>query len=129
MKAWLKKLLRETAAALGFIRRPELIGVLVSDHPLPDEIEAGIIYIIGELGYQKWAVFRCPKHEGEVIQLSLMPNRRPRWAITMDFLDRPTIQPSVRQLDGAYAHFWVKAACVNWCIDSGRRPFPMRKEH
>lgn len=73
-------------------------------------------------GYEKWAVFRCPKHEDEIIQLSLMQNRRPRWSITLDFLDRPTIHPSVRQLDGAYAHFWVKSGAIDWCADTGRRP-------
>ncbi len=122
MVAWLKKLLRGSAAAVGIIRRPELVGELVGDHPLPEAMEAGKVYIVGGAGYQKWAVFRCPKHEDEIIQLSLMQNRRPRWTITLDFLDRPTIHPSVRQLDGAFAHFWVKAGCVDWCSDTGRRP-------
>ena len=120
--AWLKTLLRDGAAAIGIIRRPELVGVLVADHPLPEPMEAGKIYIVGGPGYQKWAVFRCPKHEEEIVQLSLMQNRRPRWTIAMDFLDRPTIHPSVRQLDGAYAHFWVKSGSVDWCEDTGQHP-------
>ena len=123
MLAWLKKLLRDGAATIGIIHRAELVGVLVADHPLPEAMEAGKIYIVGGSGYQKWAVFRCPKHEEEIVQLSLMQNRRPRWTITMDFLDRPTIHPSVRQLDGAYAHFWVKSGCVDWFADTGRRLF------
>ena len=121
--ARLKKLLRDGSAAIGIIRRPELVGVLVADHPLPKAMEAGKIYIVCGPGYQKWAVFRCPKHEEEIVQLSLMQNRRPRWTIAMDFLDRPTIHPSVRQLDGAYAHFWVESGCVDWCADTGRRVF------
>ena len=120
--AWLKKSLRNGAAAIGIIRRPELIGVLIPDHPLPEAMEAGKIYIVGGPGYQKWAVFRCPKHEEEIVQLSLMQNRRPCWTIAMDFLDRPTIHPSVRQLDGVYAHFWVKSGSVDWCADTGQRP-------
>lgn len=124
--AWLKKLLRDGAAALGLIRRPELIGMVVSDHPAPEAMAPGTIYIVGGPGYQKWAVFRCPRHEDEIIQLSLMPNRRPRWTVTLDFLERPTIHPSVRQLDGPYAHFWVKAGCVEWCADTGRPPLSAR---
>ena len=123
MLAWLKKLLRDGAAAIGIIRRPELVGVLVAARPLPEAMEAGKIYIVGGPGYQKWAAFRCPKHEEEIVQLSLMQNRRPRWTIAMDFLDRPTIHPSVRRLDGAYAHFWVNSGYVDWCADTGRRPF------
>ena len=120
--AWVKKLLRDGAAAIGIIRRPELVGVLVADHPLPEAMKAGKVYIVGDPDYQKWAVFRCPKHEEEIIQLSLMQNRRPRWTIAMDILDRPTIHPSVRQLDGACAHFWVKSGSVDWCADTGQRP-------
>lgn len=122
MLSWFKKLLRECAVSVGIVRRPELIGVPVGDHPLPETMEPGKIYIVGGPRYQKWAVFRCPKHEDEIIQLSLMQNRRPRWTITLDFLDRPTLHPSVRQLDGAYAHFWVKAGQIEWCGDSGRQP-------
>lgn len=124
--AWFRAVVRHGAVALGLIRKPDLIGTLVSDHPLPDAMKPGMLYIVGGRGYQKWAVFRCPQHEDENIQLSLMPNRRPRWSVTMDFLGRPTIHPSVRQLDGAYAHFWVKAGRVEWCADTGRRPVSAR---
>ena len=120
--SWIKKLLRDGAAAIGIIRRSELVSVLIVDQPLPEAMEAGKIYIVGGPGYQKWAVFRCPKHEEEIVQLSLMQNRHPRWTIAVDFLDRPTIHPSVRQLDGAYAHFWVRSGCVEWCADTGQRP-------
>ena len=119
---WFKNVLRGGAEILGFIRKPDLVGTLVSDHPLPVSMEPGVIYIVGGPGYQKWATFRCPGHKDEIIQLSLMPSRRPSWSLTMDFLDRPTITPSVRQLDGAYAHFWVRVGAVDWCSDTGRRP-------
>lgn len=122
MIAWIKKLLLEGAISFGLIRRPELIQKQVSDHPLPETMDAGILYIVGGPGYQKWAVFRCPKHEDEIIQLSLMANRRPRWTVSPDFFDRPTIHPSVRQMEGSFAHFWVKSGRVEWCGDSGRAP-------
>lgn len=119
--SWVSTLLRNVAVGLGFIRRPDLIGLLVADHPMPAAMQPGVIYIVGGPGYQKWAVFRCPRYENEIIQLSLMANRRPRWTITADFIGRPTIHPSVRQLDGSFAHFWVKGGRVEWCADSGRR--------
>jgi len=119
--SWFKVLLRNVAVSLGFIRNPELISQLVPDHPAPEAIQPGVIYIVGGPGYQKWAVFRCPRHKDEIIQLSLMANRRPRWTITTDLIGRPTIYPSVRQLDGSFAHFWVKRGLVEWCADSGRK--------
>ena len=116
-----RTLLRNVAVRLGFIRNPELISLLVSNHPAQEAMQPGIIYIVGGPGYQKWAVFRCPRHKDEIIQLSLMANRRPRWTITTDFIGRPTLHPSVRQLDGSFAHFWVKRGLVEWCADSGRK--------
>lgn len=119
---WLKKAARSAAVRLGLISRPDLIVRFVADHPHQEAMEAGVIYVVGGRGYQKWALFRCPHHKEEIIQLSLMPNRRPRWTITADFLERPTLDPSVRQLAGSYAHFWVRRGKVDWCADSGQRP-------
>lgn len=118
--SWVSTLLRNVAVGLGFIRSPDLIGQLVSDHPAPAAMQPGVIYIVGGAGYQKWAVFRCPRYEDEIIQLSLMPNRQPCWTIRTDLIGRPTIDPSVRQLDGSFAHFWVKGGRVAWCTDSGQ---------
>ncbi len=120
--SWLKKSVREAWIWLGIIPRPELVVRSVGAHPAPQEMEAGVVYLVGSQGFQKWALFRCPGHEEEIIQLSLMPNRRPRWAVTSDFFERPTIDPSVRQLEGSHAHFWVRDGTVAWCADTGKRP-------
>lgn len=121
-----KTLLREAAVSIRLISRPQLVGVRVSNHPPLDQMEDGKVYIVGDRGNPKWAVFRCPNHERDIIHLPLMQSRRPRWTITLDFLDRPTIYPSVRQLDGALAHFWVRAGNAEWCSDSGwPHPDPM----
>ena len=110
---------------LRVIPRPDLVAQIVSEHPRRECIEPGFIYIVEGQGYKKWAYFRCPADENEIIQLSLMERQRPRWDITIDWLNRPTVQPSVRQLEGSYAHFWIKKGSLEWCEDSGRRPlFP-----
>lgn len=123
---WFKRAVRQAWVRLGIIPRPELIARSVRTHPTPEEMEAGVVYVVGSQGFQKWALFRCPKHEEEIIQLSLMPNRRPRWHVTSDFFERPTIDPSVRQLEGSYAHFWVRGGIVAWCADTGQRPHRSR---
>lgn len=120
--SWLKSTSRRLAIWLSLIPRPELIVRRLAEQPRPENIEPGVIYVVGGKDYQKWAVFRCPNHTDEIIQLSLMPNRRPRWSITADFLERPTINPSVRLIEGSYAHFWVKRGNVAWCADTGKRP-------
>lgn len=120
MMTFVLNLLRYILIALGLVKKPELVTQFVSEQPAPDGITPGIIYVVGGPGYQKWAVFRCPAYESEIIQLSLMPNRRPQWTVQADFFGRPTIHPSVRRTDGSFAHFWIRKGTVEWCADSGQ---------
>ena len=115
-----KTLLRNITVGLGIVRPPDLIRQSVSEHPALDDMKSGTVYVVCGPGYQKWALFRCPGCENNIVQLSLMPGRRPRWIVTTDIIGRPTISPSVRQLDKPFAHFWVKNGAVEWCTDSGR---------
>lgn len=101
--------------------KPELVMRKIANHPLPEQMEGGVVYVVGGRGFQKWAYLLCPTGSGEVIQLSLQPNHKPRWSVSADFLGRPTIYPSVRQLAGSYAHFWVRSGNILWCEDSGQR--------
>ncbi|MCJ7602398.1 MAG: hypothetical protein MUO63_12990 [Desulfobulbaceae bacterium] len=119
---WLKAIIRNVSVGIGIVRKPAFIVDFLEKHPVPENIQAGVVYIIRSDGYPKWAIFRCPKHEEEIIQLSLMEKRRPCWTVKRDWLGRPTINPSVRQLEGSCAHFWVKTGHVEWCADSGRQP-------
>jgi hypothetical protein len=107
---------------LRIIPAPDLLARTVADHPSPDSLETGWIYVVVGPGYQKWAYFRCPVDRGQIIQLSLMKKQRPRWSVTIDFLQRPTLNPSVRQLEGSYAYFWVRKGQIDWCADSGVKP-------
>ncbi len=119
--ATIRLILLRILAWLGFFPRPDLIVKFVADHPAPASLEPGCIYVVAVQRYQKWAYFRCPADNNEIIQLSLMSNRRPNWEIKLDWLGRPTLDPSVRQLEGSFAHFWVKNGRVEWCLDTGRR--------
>jgi Family of unknown function (DUF6527) len=106
---------------IGVVPSPDLVVRLVADHPAPASVKLGCIYAVGVQGHQKWVYFRCPADQHEIIQLSLMSNRRPNWELRLDWLGRPTLHPSVRQLDGSLAHFWVKNGRIEWCSDSGKR--------
>ena len=103
---------------------------LVDAHPDQDSMEPGVIYVVGGRGYQKWAYFRCPAKRDEIVQLALMPKHRPRWEVKGDWLGRPSVHPSVRQLEGSYAHFWIRQGRIDWCPDSGVRsaPFPYARQ-
>jgi hypothetical protein len=103
---------------LGFLKKSELTSRMVSFHPAPEEVMSGEVVIVGDKNYQKWACFRCPSSCGELILLSLNKSQHPSWSITGDWLNRPTLHPSVRQLNDCQCHFWIKNGVTHWCHDS-----------
>ncbi len=116
-----RDLIRQALIRLGFIRQPDFSARTVSTHPTAEEIQPGQMIIVGGAKHQKWACFHCPGQCGETILLSLTPMRHPRWTVSIDWLGRPTLQPSIRQLNECKCHFWIQQGKVKWCSDSGRK--------
>lgn len=80
----------------------------------PDSLRERTLYLIGE--GQPWqAAMRCPCGCNAVIQLSLVPNDRPRWRATVDRQARPTLAPSVWRSTGCRAHFFLRNGRIFWC--------------
>jgi Family of unknown function (DUF6527) len=117
MQRWLISLL----SWLGRIKKPQFHARYADKHPSIADLAADDLVIVRSGLYTKWACFRCPCGCGEKIALSLDKDRRPSWRVSADWLRRPTIDPSVRQLDRCFSHFWIKGGQVHWCPDSGRR--------
>ncbi len=114
-------LIRQILVWLRFIPKPDFDTQRVLTHPNPENIRLGQITVVGDSKYQKWACFRCPGGCGESILLSLNQNRHPYWKVTLDWLGRPTLYPSIRQLNECRCHFWVRQGIVEWCPDSGQK--------
>lgn len=112
--------LRHGLIGLGFVAKPDLAAEHMIDHPSPDDLKPGRLIVVKDGALAKWACFRCPGGCGERIQLSLGLARRPRWSVALDWLRRPTLEPSVRQLNACRCHFWVRHGKVEWCADSGQ---------
>ncbi|MEE4540163.1 MAG: DUF6527 family protein [Erythrobacter sp.] len=112
-------LARRCLTMLRFIPRPELVGEVMDCHPSPDVLRRGTLVIVKDGKLEKWACLRCPGNCGEKLMLSLNPARRPRWAVKLDWLGRPSITPSVHQLNACRCHFWITRGTVHWCEDSG----------
>lgn len=102
---------------LRLIPRPDFAAQIVPTHPSPEAVKPGAMLVVGDATYQKWACFRCPGDCGENILLPLNKAQRPRWAVSIDWLGRPTIHPSVRQLNECRCHFWIRQGRVDWCLD------------
>jgi hypothetical protein len=118
----LKRFWLSLLAWLGLTAQPDFVGELVKVNPANEEVPPNRLVVVGGRGYQKWAYLRCPCGCDEVIMLSLAKSRRPRWTVTFDRLNRPSIEPSIRQTSGCHSHFWVRRGVVDWCGDTGRTP-------
>lgn len=116
LRAGLRSLLSYT----GVITKPEMAAVYVIDNPDRETLAPGTLYVVGDKRFQKWAVLRCPCGCGDAIMLSLSKTRRPSWSVEVDWLGRPTLDPSIRQTSGCYSHFWLRRGKLDWCGDTGQ---------
>ncbi|MEX5516824.1 DUF6527 family protein [Pseudophaeobacter sp. 1A09344] len=101
-----------------FIPRVDLVGRVQATHPETTALTADALVVVRDGSIEKWACFQCPGGCGQKIQLSLSRSRRPRWSVRLDWLGRPTVEPSIRQTNQCHCHFWVRQGQVQWCADS-----------
>lgn len=106
----------------GFISSTQVTGRTSPDHPDLDKLPAGILHIVGGPTYRKWAYLVCPCGCGECIMLSLATKGHPRWQVKLDWLLRPTVEPSVWQTTGCCSHFWIRRGRIEWTTDTGIPP-------
>ena len=119
LKAWLVWLF----TALGLVEaRPRFVARVSDQHPAPGDLAERDLVIVQSGAHLKWACFICPCGCGEKIALSLTPQRRPRWTVSVDARQRPTVSPSVWLHAGCYSHFWVRRGEIEWCPGSGQPP-------
>ncbi len=61
-----------------------------------------------------WALFRCPCGCQHVISLSLQRIHKTFWKVNLNKEQRPTLNPSVWQIEKCHSHFWVKDGRIYW---------------
>ena len=116
---WLIRWLLET---VGWIPTSAYIARVSEEHPDQQELPPRILHVVGGKSFQKWAYLKCPCPCGELIMLSLSKTKRPHWQVAIDWLDRPTVTPSIWQTAECFSHFWLKKGCVEWTKDTGQPP-------
>ncbi|WP_460931245.1 DUF6527 family protein [Oleiagrimonas citrea] len=58
---------------------------------------------------------RCPCGCGQIIELMLIHEVRPRWDLRVDEAGRPSLHPSIWLQRGCRSHFWLKHGRIHWC--------------
>lgn len=86
---------------------------------LPSPLRRRTMYVIGDRGAPKWAVFTCPCDAGHDIQLNLDDAHAPMWELFEGTRMRPSLRPSIdsRTMHGR-CHFWITDGQVGWTRDS-----------
>ena len=86
----------------------------VVDNPNPMDVPNGKLLVVGVKNkYGKWAYMKCPSGCGDILMLSLQKGDNPRWRLSVDKNNLPTLYPSVWQKDGCKWHFLLSRGGVN----------------
>ena len=82
---------------------------------LPDHLAKKTLYIAGEGPHLWFVAMICPCGCGEVLQMSLLQDARPRWTVSVDSKGVPSLSPSVWRQVGCKSHFFLVRGHVQWC--------------
>lgn len=107
VRQWLNGVRRAVRRRLG-----ETVHAVVTDPP--DATKARVLFVVGDEATPWCAILACPCGCGETIRLSLVERDRPRWTLTIDNADRPTLSPSIHRVVGCRSHFFLRAGRIVW---------------
>lgn len=110
MRAWLKNFVQYLCGRFS----PRMKVIVVVGDTLPAALPPGGVILLRDAG-SDWSVgFHCPCGCGDVIELLLLPDVRPRWEIAIDRRGCPTLHPSIWRQTGCRSHFWLREGRVRW---------------
>jgi Family of unknown function (DUF6527) len=87
-------------------------GIRTTD--VPDKLESGKVYLIGENDHLWSAALKCPCGCGTVLEINLVPDIRPRWSVAEDKDGYVTIEPSIWRKKDCECHFRITRGMVRW---------------
>ena len=109
-RAWARKWCR-------FWRRPKPLRAIAVEE-LPDQLDQKMVYILGEGKYRWFAAMVCPCGCGATLQMSLLPDAKPRWRLIEHPDKTISLEPSVWRQIGCRSHFFLRRGSIEWCRQS-----------
>lgn len=82
---------------------------------LPDELDPGSVYLVGEGEHLWYAAIVCPCRCRATLYMNLMPHSRPRWEAIEHGDGTITLEPSVWRNKECGSHFFLRRGLVVWC--------------
>ena len=109
--------LLRTLVKLRLVEQPAFDMTVQDSHPEPEQLTSDNLVVVRGATGDKWTCFHCPGGCGKKVML-----QADTWHTVADWLGRPWIHPSVRQMNDCRCHFWIRRGSTYWCRDSGTRP-------
>lgn len=94
---------------------PQYITVYIDE--LPVQLQKLTVYVLGESEHLWSTAMICPCGCGELLQMSLHKQGRPRWELTNHGDGTVSLSPSVWRKVGCKSHFFLKHGRIIWCED------------
>ncbi len=82
---------------------------------IPEDIQSGIVYIIGTSYNPQYAMFLCPCGCGRTVELNLNTSSRPCWSLKWHLNGTISFNPSIWRKQGCKSHFYFKKNKIHWC--------------
>ncbi len=83
---------------------------------LPDRLDKKILYVVAEGPVRTHAAMACPSGRcSETLNMNLLPDDYPVWALTVESDGRPSLRPSVWRKTSCGCHFWMERGDLHWC--------------
>jgi len=99
----------------SWFRRPSKPLRTVYLEELPEDLDATAIYVLCE-GQHKWFVaMLCPCGCGSIVQVSLLPDAKPKWRLVEHADKTISLEPSIFGRVGCRSHFFVQHGFIHWC--------------
>jgi len=103
----------EWLAQHRLIRRPRLLCIEVAEAPIESELVPSFLYQEVRGDFPKWAHFVCPRCKSHIqVPITASTNN---WRLSVDWLRRPTLHPSIWETESCGAHFFVRRGDLVWC--------------
>jgi len=80
---------------------------------LPDKFLPNVLYVLEEVAPWQVALL-CPCGCKEVIQLSLLKDDDPKWALRLSENKLPSLYPSIWRTVGCQSHFFLRDGLILW---------------
>jgi len=87
---------------------------------LPEQLDAGVGYVLGEAMHRWFVALLCPCGCGATVQMSLLADAKPRWHLLVHPDGTISLEPSVWRKVGCRSHFFLRGGMIQWCGNDPR---------